>query len=132
MAFFFRGSAYDEHVQSRHYLIGADAPPRLVLEADGYFCSHVQGCPTDPNLYAYDRWPSPERYIEQALHLHTLDGKHVKPAARGGIGIDLYITEHIVINAQASALLTTFESPDIGDVDDLNYMSVAAGLQYRF
>jgi hypothetical protein len=79
VAFFFRGSAYDEHVQSRHYLFGADTPPQLVLEADGYFCSHIQGCPADPNLYAYDRWPSPERYIEQALHLHTLDGKDVTP-----------------------------------------------------
>ena len=79
MVFFFRGQPYDEHVQSRHYMICADEPPRLLLEADGYFCSHIQGCPTDPDLYAYDRWPSPERYIDQALHLRTLDGRHDQP-----------------------------------------------------
>ena len=60
------------------------------------------------------------------------DGKNYDPVARGGIGLDLYLTEHILINAQASAVLTTLGNPDIGDVDDLNYMSFAAGLQYRF
>ena len=60
------------------------------------------------------------------------DGTNYEPVGRGGIGVDLYITEHILINAQASAVLTTLGSPDIGDVDDLNYMSLAAGLQYRF
>jgi opacity protein-like surface antigen len=60
------------------------------------------------------------------------DGKHVKPAARAGLGVDLYITKHIVVNAQASAVLTTLKNPDLGDIDDLNYMSFAAGLQYRF
>ena len=59
-------------------------------------------------------------------------GTHVKPAARAGLGLDLYITEHIVVNAQASVLVTTLKEPDIGDVDDLNYMSIAGGLQYRF
>ena len=60
------------------------------------------------------------------------DGTHAKPAARTGLGLDLYITQHIVINAQASAVLTTLKEPDIGDIDDLNYMTFAAGLQYRF
>lgn len=60
------------------------------------------------------------------------DGTNVRPAARAGVGLDLYITRHIVLNAQASAVLTTLESPDIGNVDDLNYFSFAAGLQYRF
>ncbi|MAG32002.1 MAG: hypothetical protein CL908_14055 [Deltaproteobacteria bacterium] len=60
------------------------------------------------------------------------DGTHAKPAARTGFGLDLYLTRHIVINAQTSAVLTTLKEPDIGDVDDLNYMTFAAGLQYRF
>jgi opacity protein-like surface antigen len=59
-------------------------------------------------------------------------GTHTKPAARAGLGLDLYITKHIVLNAQASAVVTTLKEPDIGDVDDLNYMAFAAGLQYRF
>lgn len=60
------------------------------------------------------------------------DGLNVNPAARVGLGLDLYITQHILLNAQASGVLTTLKEPDIGDVDDLNYMSFAAGLQYRF
>ena len=79
MSFHCRGRLWDEPVQSRHYLLCPDEPPRLVLEADGYFCSHIQGCPTDPDLYAYDRWPSPQRYIDQALHLRTLDGRYDHP-----------------------------------------------------
>ena len=86
MVCFFRGQPYDEHVQSRHYMICADEPPRLTLEADGYFCTHIQGCPTDPDLYAYDRWPSPERYIAlrpavmqgaRDHYLWTPDGKRI-------------------------------------------------------
>jgi opacity protein-like surface antigen len=67
-----------------------------------------------------------------ALGADIDDGKHAKPAARAGLGLDLYITQHIVVNAQASVLVTTLKKPDVGDVDDLNYMSFAAGLQYRF
>ena len=60
------------------------------------------------------------------------DGKHAKPAARAGLGFDLYLTKHIVVNAQGSVVVTTLKEPDIGDVDDLNYMAFTAGLQYRF
>ncbi len=67
-----------------------------------------------------------------ALGGNINDGKHAKPAARAGLGLDLYITKHIVVNVQGSAVVTTLKEPDIGDVDDLNYMSFAAGLQYRF
>ena len=59
-------------------------------------------------------------------------GKHTNAAGRAGLGLDLYITENILVNAQASAVLTTLEKPDIGDIDDLNYLSFAAGLHYRF
>jgi hypothetical protein len=59
-------------------------------------------------------------------------GTHVKPAARAGVGVDLYLTQHILLNVQGSAVLTTLKNPDIDDVDDLNYMSFIAGLQYRF
>jgi opacity protein-like surface antigen len=59
-------------------------------------------------------------------------GTHTNAAARVGLGLDLYLTEHILLNAQASSVLTTLKKPDLEDVDDLNYMSFAAGLQYRF
>jgi hypothetical protein len=59
-------------------------------------------------------------------------GTHASPAARVGLGLDVYITEHILLNTQASAVLTTLKKPDVQDVTDLNYMSFSAGLQYRF
>lgn len=59
-------------------------------------------------------------------------GKHTNAAGRAGLGLDLYLTKHILLNAEASVVLTTLKQPDVGDVDDLNYMSFTAGLQYRF
>jgi len=79
MAFFWRGRPYRELVHSRHYLLCPDEPPRLVLDAEGYFCSHVQPCPTEPDIYSYDRWPSPARYVDQVLHVRSLDGRWDEP-----------------------------------------------------
>ena len=75
LAFFFRGKYYDEPVQSRHYLLAPGEAPRLLMEADGYFCSHMVGHPTDPEMYTYDRWPSPKRDVAQVITLRTLDGR---------------------------------------------------------
>lgn len=70
---------YEEAVQSRHYLLAPDEPPRLVFEANGYFCNHIQGCPTDPDLYTYNRWPTPKRDVDQVIHLRSLDGRIDEP-----------------------------------------------------
>ena len=70
---------YEQPMMSRHYLLTPGEPPRLVLEADGYFCNHVQGCPTDPELYAYDRWPTPKRDVDQVIHIRSLDGRIHEP-----------------------------------------------------
>ncbi len=59
-------------------------------------------------------------------------GTHTNAAARAGLGLDLYITEHIVVNGEASTVLTTLKEPDLGDIEDLNYISFSAGMQYRF
>lgn len=75
----FRGQRNIERVDTHFHLLSADEPPRIVMEAEGYFCNHIQGCPTDPILFAYDRWPSPLRDIEQAIHLMTLDGTLHEP-----------------------------------------------------
>ena len=79
LAFFYRGQHYTEHVVSRHYLLEPGEEPRLIMEADGYFCSHMVGHPTDPNMYTYDRWPSPKRDIDQAITIRTLDGSFEEP-----------------------------------------------------
>ena len=79
LVFYFRGKPYDEPVQSRFYLLEPGEPARLVYDVDGYFCSHLVGHPTDPNLYSFDRWPSPMRPIVQAITLRTVDGSFEEP-----------------------------------------------------
>jgi hypothetical protein len=49
-----KGWPYKDKMLSRHWLIGPGLEPRLLLDADGWHTSHVQICPTDPELYAYD------------------------------------------------------------------------------
>jgi hypothetical protein len=60
------------------------------------------------------------------------DGTNAKPAGRAGLGFDLYITENILVNTEVGVVLTTLKEPDLDDLEDLNYMSIQAGLQYRF
>jgi len=75
----YRGQAYSEPVHSQHLLLTTGERVETVLDAPGYFCSHTMSCPTDPNLYSYDRWPSPLRPIDQAIHIRTLDGSFEEP-----------------------------------------------------
>ena len=60
------------------------------------------------------------------------NGRQTDFAGRAGLGLDVYITPNIVLNAQGQIVLTTVKKPDLGDIDDLNYVGFAAGLQYRF
>ena len=60
------------------------------------------------------------------------NGRQTDFAGRAGLGLDIYVTPNIVLNAQGQIVLTTVKKPDLGDVDDLNYVGFAAGLQYRF
>ena len=55
-------------------------------------------------------------------------------AGRVGGGLDVYLTQNLVLNAEATVLLTTedFHTPAAGDLDDLYYLSVGAGLRYQF
>jgi len=68
--------------------------------------------------------------IGEGIDVHS--GTKTNAAARAGLGLDVYVTEHIVATTEATVVVTTLKKPDVGDVDDLNYMSFTAGLQYRF
>lgn len=70
--------------------------------------------------------------ILEAQGVDVDDGNHTNAAGRAGLGLDLYITESLLVNAEAGVVVTTLKEPDLDDIDDLNYMSFAAGLQYRF
>jgi opacity protein-like surface antigen len=48
------------------------------------------------------------------------------PVFRGGGGIDFYLTESIVVSVESTYVLP-FE-----EVDELDYLSIGLGLQYRF
>jgi opacity protein-like surface antigen len=50
----------------------------------------------------------------------------VKFAARYGAGLDVYLTQNIVVTAEGSYLMPT------GQLDDLDYYQFGVGLQYRF
>jgi len=74
-----QGRPYGEVVRSQYVMLEPGQSNRVILELNEHFCSHFVACPTDPELYAYDRWPSPERIIDQAIHIRTVDGKFEEP-----------------------------------------------------
>lgn len=79
LAALYRGCRYDKPVQSRMYLLTPHEAPRLILSADDAYCSHMQGCPTDPELFSYDRWPTPKWDVGQVIHIRSLDGTFDEP-----------------------------------------------------
>lgn len=57
-------------------------------------------------------------------------------AGRVGGGLDVYLTKHWALNAEATALLTASDLGEIGGsteaLDGLHYVSASLGLMYRF
>jgi outer membrane protein W len=56
-------------------------------------------------------------------------------AGRVGVGIDFYLTRHLVLNVAATTVLTAddvSEDFNLTDVGGLNYLAVQGGLQIRF
>jgi opacity protein-like surface antigen len=53
-------------------------------------------------------------------------------AGRPGLGLDAYITENILVNVEVAGVLATSNPSTIPDIGDMFYMTVGAGLQYRF
>lgn len=95
--------------------------PYLLIGA-GYSFFDVNRGPIAPALEAQDD------------DIHIDGGSRGAFAGRAGLGIDLHLTEHVVLQTEGTALITTenFETPDEGAIDDLYYLSLSAGLQYRF
>ena len=76
---FSRGQWRRGRCHSRFYLVWPYGRTEQILDADGYFCNHVAACPTDPDLYAYNRWPSPDRWVEAVNHIRSVDGSLETP-----------------------------------------------------
>lgn len=75
----FRGKYYDEHCSSVFHVLDVDGGSKKILEADGYFCNHIMPCPTDPEIFSYNRWPSPQRRTEVVIRIRDIDGTFEEP-----------------------------------------------------
>lgn len=76
----YRAPAYSAPVRSRLYLLAEGAAPCLLLEEEQTFVKHMQGHPSDPRLFAYDRFPSPkDDAVAQVIHLRHLDEGWERP-----------------------------------------------------
>lgn len=84
--------------------------------------------------YDVSRGPLAAPLEAQDSDIEIEDGSQTSFAGRLGLGIDFHLTERIVLQTEATAMLTAddFETPDEGAIDDLYYLSISAGLQYRF
>jgi opacity protein-like surface antigen len=81
-----------------------------------------------------DRGPlAPEiEALDPEIDFDFDSGKQFGLAGRAGVGVDLYITRNLLLNAQGQVLLTTLKKPGLADIDGYNYLGFTAGLQYRF
>jgi opacity protein-like surface antigen len=63
--------------------------------------------------------------LEDSVRL-DVSADAVGPAMRAGAGVDYYFSENIVVSVD-----TTYVLP-FADVEDLDYLSIGVGVQYRF
>lgn len=69
-----KGKPYDEPIHSRIFVVRPGADPVLIHETHEWHCNHFQSNPADPSIFSYDRWPTPKRYVEQVIHVMSIDG----------------------------------------------------------
>ena len=48
------------------------------------------------------------------------------------MGLDIYITRNLVLNAEVSGVLATANPSTIPNIGDMFYISAGGGLQWRF
>ena len=86
------------------------------------------------SLYDVGRGPLAAPIETADVDIQIEGGKQNAFAGRAGLGLDLYLTDKIVLMTEAMAMVTTknFETPSQGAIDDLYYLAFSAGLQYRF
>jgi len=77
---FVKGESSTDFHQTRLHLLEPDGGCRQIHALDGYRCNHMQGSPTDPELFSYQRWPSPRPPVltDEVLHIRSVDGSFEK------------------------------------------------------
>jgi len=68
-----QGKPYDEFCRTHFHLL-APGGSTVFLELEGIHGNHMQGCPTDPDLFAYNAWPTPRWDIEGVTSIAKVDG----------------------------------------------------------
>jgi hypothetical protein len=76
----FQGNPHLQPARSHIHLLEEGGDSRVVVQSDRHYCNHLQGCPSDPALFAYDRWEAPARDVDQVIHVARLDGSLDEPA----------------------------------------------------
>lgn len=76
---FYRGKYYDEYCESRFYHIDEQGDVKLIADAQGVFLNHLMPCPSDGNLFSYNRWPSPRKPTPVVIHIRDLSGDFDEP-----------------------------------------------------
>ncbi len=86
------------------------------------------------SLYDVGRGPLAAPIEAADADIRIEGGKQSAFAGRAGLGLDVYLTDKIVLMTEATAMVTTknFEAPSDSSIDDLYYLAFSAGLQYRF
>lgn len=130
------GRPHNEPVNSRIYLLTPGAPARLLFAPDNFTCNHFQGCPTDPNLFAYDRWPAPRRDVEQVIHIASLDGTVNEPAKLNGDAVRptsmLGVRDHYIWTPDGRRIISYLNpDPDLGPTPQMgNDASFGTGFNH--
>jgi len=71
----FQGKPYDEYCRTHFHLLTPGEEPGVFLELDGIYGNHMMACPTDPNLFSYNAWPTPRWDIDGVTSIASIDGK---------------------------------------------------------
>lgn len=71
----YQGKPYDEHCRTHFHLLSPSEEPRVFLELDGVYGNHLMACPTDPDLFSYNAWPTPLRHIDGVTSIASVDGR---------------------------------------------------------
>lgn len=69
----YQGTYYDEHCVSQLHVFDVDGRSTLLVEADGFFCNHIMPSPTHPDIFTYNRWPTPPVPTEVVIHIRDLN-----------------------------------------------------------
>jgi len=70
----FQGKPYDEPCRTHFHLLEPGGEAKVFLELEGLYGNHMMACPTDPDLFSYNAWPTPRWDIPGVTSIARVDG----------------------------------------------------------